>query len=353
LYIGGAGVARGYLNRAELTREKFVASPFQPNARLYRTGDLARWRPDGKLECLGRIDNQVKIRGFRIELDEVESVLSRHPGVRQCVVVASDEISGDKKLVAYYEAQSNELIAISDLREHMKHSLPDYMIPTMWMALPELPLTPNGKVDRKALPRAEQLQITESRDHVAPRTGTENTLCGIWEEVLGVRNPGVHDDFFALGGHSLLAVNLINESERMFGIRFPLLTLFHSPTIAQFAEVVDREQALRENGRTHVDARAITQEVRGFIVENYMDGAGAELQDSDLLLDQGIIDPMRLYELIEFLEHTYAITIENDSLTTGNLDSIDNISNFILQRLSTNPNDATPGDDDQIVEVNS
>jgi amino acid adenylation domain-containing protein len=353
LYIGGAGVARGYLNRAELTREKFVASPFQPNARLYRTGDLARWRPDGKLECLGRIDNQVKIRGFRIELDEVESVLSRHPGVRQCVVVASDEISGDKKLVAYYETLSNELIAISDLREHMKHSLPDYMIPTMWMALPELPLTPNGKVDRKALPRAEQLQITESRDHVAPRTGTENTLCGIWEEVLGVRNPGVHDDFFALGGHSLLAVNLINESERMFGIRFPLLTLFHSPTIAQFAEVVDREQALRENGRTHVDARAITQEVRGFIVENYMDGAGAELQDSDLLLDQGIIDPMRLYELIEFLEHTYAITIENDSLTTGNLDSIDNISNFILQRLSTNPNDATPGDDDQIVEVNS
>jgi len=353
LYIGGSGVARGYLNRAELTRERFVASPFNPSARLYRTGDLARWLPDGNLECLGRIDNQVKIRGFRIELDEVEAVLSRHPGVRHCVVAVSDETSDDKKLVAYYEAQSNEQIAVSDLRDHMKQSLPDYMIPAMWMALPALPLTPNGKVDRKALPRVEQQRIAQSGDHVPPRTDTEKTLTRIWEEVLGVRDTGIHDDFFELGGHSLLAVNLINETERSFSIRFPLLTLFHSPTIAQFAEVVDRERSLRENARMNLDPQAVRQVVREFIVGNYMGGPGEKLQDGDLLLDEGIVDPMRLYELIEFLEYTYAITIDNDSLTSGNLDSIDTISQFILQRLSGNTNNVTSGDDDQTVEVNS
>jgi amino acid adenylation domain-containing protein len=353
LYIGGAGVARGYLNRPELTAERFVASPFQANERLYRTGDLARWLPNGKLECLGRIDNQVKIRGFRIELDEVEAVLSRHPGVQQCVVAASDETSGDKKLAAYYVAKSNKPIDVIGLREHMKHSLPDYMIPTIWMALPSLPLTPNGKIDRKALPRVEQQQIAPSGDHVSPRTATEKTLARIWEEVLDVRNAGAHDDFFALGGHSLLAVNLINESERVFGIRFPLLTLFHSPTIAEFAEVVDQETSLRENGRKDVTQDSVRKAVHAFIVENYMDGAGAELRDDDLLLDQGIVDPMRLYELIEFLEHTYAITIENDSLAPGNLDSIDNISQFVLQTLGVDSSTAKLGDDDQPVEVNS
>jgi acyl carrier protein len=138
----------------------------------------------------------------------------------------------------------------------------------------------------------------------------------------------------------------------MFGIRFPLLTLFHSPTIAEFAEVVDREKSLRENGRAHVSRDAVGKDVRGFIVENYMDGRGETLQDSDLLLDQGIIDPMRLYELIEFLEHTYAIIIENDSLASGNLDSIDNISQFVLQTLSAGSSEAKLGNDNQTVEVN-
>jgi acyl carrier protein len=219
----------------------------------------------------------------------------------------------------------------------------------MWLALPALPLTPNGKIDRKALPRVEQQQIAPSGEHVSPRTGTEKTLARIWEEVLGVRNAGVHDDFFALGGHSLLAVNLIDESERVFGIRFPLLTLFHSPTIAEFAEVVDRETSLRENGRTHVTQDAVRETVHAFIVENYMDGGGAELQDGDLLLDQGIVDPMRLYELIEFLEHTYSISIENDSEASGNLDSIDNISQFVLQTLGAGSSAAKLGDDEHAV----
>jgi acyl carrier protein len=300
------------------------------------------------LECLGRADNQVKIRGFRIELDEVEAVLTSHPGVRQCVVVASEESSGNKKLVAYYEVELDEEPAVSDLRGHMKNQLPDYMIPASWVVLPSIPLTPNGKVDRKALPRVEQQLFPESGSHVAPRTETEKTLAKIWEEVLGAREVGVHDDFFELGGHSLLAVNLINETERNFGIRFPLLSLFHAPTIAQFAEVVEREQSSRENGRKQKDPETIVQEVRGFIVENYMDGAGEGLNDSDSLLEQGIIDPMRLYELVEFLEETYPIRIENDLLTAGNLDSIRNISRFIAQRLSAGTNGG-----DRVVEVNS
>ena len=353
LYIGGAGVARGYLNRAELTCERFVASPFKPKSRLYRTGDLARWLPDRRLECLGRADNQVKIRGFRIELDEVEAVLSSCPGVRQCAVVASEEPSGNKKLVAYYEAQLEEPLAVSNLREHMKNKLPDYMIPTSWMVLPSMPLTPNGKVDRNALPRLEQQLFPESDSRVAPSTETEKTLARIWEDVLGTREIGVHDDFFELGGHSLLAVNLINETERIFAVRFPLLSLFHAPTIGQFSVVVDRELSSRGNSREQIDPETIVHEVRGFIVENYMGGSGEDLNDSDSLLEQDIIDPMRLYELVEFMEEKYAIRIENESLTAGNLDSISNISRFVLQRLDAATNNRTSAAGEQIVEVGS
>jgi len=351
LYIGGAGVARGYLNRPDLTSERFVKSPFNQNARLYRTGDLARWLPDGRLECIGRVDNQVKIRGFRIELDEVEAILSRHAAVRQCVVVASEESSGDKKLIAYYESQLKEQPAVSDLREHMRNKLPDYMIPTLWVALPTIPLTPNGKVDRKALPRVEQQQIPLSNSHVPPRSETEKLLAKIWEDVLGRREIGIYDDFFDLGGHSLLAVNLIGEVERIFGIRFPLLSLFHAPTIAQFSEVIDRERLLRGNGRKQLDLGTIVREVRGFIVENYLGGSGEGLKDGDSLLQQEIIDPMRLYELVEFLEETYAMSIENDGLTGSNLDSIDSISQFIQQRLNANASNGTSSEGGQFVGV--
>jgi acyl carrier protein len=221
------------------------------------------------------------------------------------------------------------------------------------MVLPAMPLTPNGKVDRKALPRVEQQLFPECGSHVSPRTETEKTLARIWEEVLGAREVGVHDDFFELGGHSLLAVNLINETERIFAIRFPLLSLFHAPTIAQFSLVVDHELSMRGNSRKQVDPETIAQEVRGFIVENYMGGGGEGLDDSDSLLDQQIIDPIRLYELVEFLEETYAISIENDSLTPGNLDSISNISRFILQRLGPGTNNGTSVESDKAVELNS
>lgn len=334
LYIGGAGVARGYLNRAELSRERFIESPFETNARLYRTGDLARWLPDGRVECLGRVDHQVKIRGFRIELEEIEAILSRHEAVRQCVIMASEDTPGEKKLVAYYESQMQAEPAISDLRQHLKNKLPDYMIPTSWVAVPALPLTPNGKVDRKALPRAEQQRPAASRNRVPPGTETEEHLARIWAEVLETQEVGIHDDFFEMGGHSLRAVSFIGEVERLFGTRFPLIALFHAPTIAQFAEIVENERALRQRGRPVVDPQAIVQQVRHFIVDNYLEGQANGLTDSDSFLENEIIDPMRLHELIEFLEETYGIIIDNDALTGGNLDSIGNVSRFLDRRLN-------------------
>ncbi|MGC2332311.1 MAG: amino acid adenylation domain-containing protein [Candidatus Acidiferrales bacterium] len=334
LYIGGTGLARGYLNRPELTDEKFLPSPFDAAKRVYRTGDLARWWPDGQLECLGRIDNQVKIRGFRIELEEIEGILSRHPAIQQCAVVAANDSTGDRKLVAYYEVHGDAPPAVNELREHLKHTLPDYMIPTGWVAVPTLPLTPNNKVDRKALPLLGQLETSQMGSSHAPRrTETERRLAKIWEEVLEVQQIGVHDNFFDLGGHSLSALNLIDEVEREFGIQFPLIQLFHAPTISEFSEVLEREQFSRGRNLDGLDTATIAQQVRQFIVENYLGGQSDGLEDSDSFLERRVIDPIRLYELVEFLEQTYGVSIDHDSVAGANLDSIDQISRFVFNRV--------------------
>ncbi len=238
LYIGGAGVANGYLRRDELTRERFIESPFESHARLYRTGDLARWLPDGSLECLGRVDNQVKIRGFRIELGEIEAVLSRHEAIAQGVVAARDSGNGDKILVAYFEARPGSSPDVTDLRNHLKKDLPDYMIPSAFVRMEKLPLTANGKIDRKALPSPEHTRIDVGGQFIAPRDGTEQTLAQLWSKVLKVDRVGASDDFFALGGHSLLALRIIVEIEKQFKRRLPLATLLQSPTVADLADVL-------------------------------------------------------------------------------------------------------------------
>ena len=202
LYIGGAGLARGYLKRAGLTAQRFIANPFGEGERLYCTGDLARYRADGNLEFIGRRDDQVKVRGYRIELGEVESALLSHAAVSQAVVVARQEEEGEKRLIAYYVA--SEALEVSELRAHLKHQLPEYMVPGMWVQLQVLPLTPSGKIDRKALPAPEgRPQIG---GYVAPRTPLEQTLARIWAEVLHLEQVGVEDNFFELGGHSLLVM---------------------------------------------------------------------------------------------------------------------------------------------------
>ncbi|UVL81789.1 amino acid adenylation domain-containing protein [Pseudomonas sp. B21-028] len=240
LYIGGAGVARGYLNREQLTAERFVRDPFSPaeDARMYRTGDLGRYLPDGNIEYQGRNDGQLKIRGQRIELGEIESRLGDCAGVREAVVVALEDASGDKRLVAYYTVQEGEAPAptIDSLREQLQVHLPRHMVPSAYLRLDALPLTPNGKLDRRALP-APGSEDYSGRGHEAPEGDTEIRLAEIWRELLGVDRIGRHDDFFELGGHSLLAMRLI-ERMRQLGLAVDVRMLFSQPTLQALAAAV-------------------------------------------------------------------------------------------------------------------
>ncbi|CAN2536701.1 Linear+gramicidin+synthase+subunit+B [Methylocapsa aurea] len=241
LHIGGAGLARGYLGRPDLTAERFVPNPFgRAGERLYRTGDLARYRADGNIEFLGRIDHQVKIRGFRIELGEIEAALTRLPQLREAVVIASEDGRGDKRLVAYVVAAEGAALEIAELRGALARELPDYMIPAAFVALDALPLTPNGKIDRRALP-ALDLDAQIAHRYVAPRNATEEALCRIFADVLGIDRVGVDDDFFQLGGHSLLAVQIVSRIWRALERQAPLRSLFAAPRIADLAAQIEGE----------------------------------------------------------------------------------------------------------------
>jgi amino acid adenylation domain-containing protein len=246
LYIGGECLARGYLNRPQLTAEKFITHSFdgEPARRLYNTGDLARYLSDGNIEFLGRIDNQVKIRGYRIELGEIESVLCQHPGVGEAVVVAREDVPGDKRLVAYLVAASQNS-SVSELRGFLKAKLPEYMIPSIFMFQDALPLTSNGKIDRKSLPAPDRNRDGLEQVYVAPRSPTEEILAGIWAEVLKLDQVGVHDNFFELGGHSLLATQIVSRIRSAFSIELPLRHLFQSPTVAEMAVIITENQAKR------------------------------------------------------------------------------------------------------------
>ncbi|MFZ6658964.1 amino acid adenylation domain-containing protein [Undibacterium sp. TJN19] len=236
VYIGGAGVARGYLNRPRLTAERFILDTFsdKPGARLYQTGDLGRFKADGNIEYLGRNDHQVKIRGFRIELGEIELQLSRHPSVKEAVVIAREDIPGEKRLVAYLiqdEAfAASEVANIEELRTHLKSALPDYMVPAAFVRLRVLPLTPNGKLDRKALP-APEMDAFAAKIYEAPQGETEVILAGIWQDLLHVERVGRNDNFFELGGHSLLAVQLMTHIRQGLGREVTLRQLFEYPTV--------------------------------------------------------------------------------------------------------------------------
>jgi len=257
LYIGGFGLARGYLDRPDLTAESFVPDPFsqEPGARLYRTGDLARYLPDGNFDFLGRRDQQVKLRGYRIELEEIENILSRHHTVREAVVVVREDVAGDKRLVAYIVADDEEVCSASGLRDYLRERLPDYMTPSAFVFLEALPLTANGKIDRRALPSPDGARLEGETDYVAPRTPLEEVLAGIWAELLSIERIGVHDNFFSLGGHSLLITQLLARLLTMFKTELPLIAVFQSPTIAQFAEALKSYES--KPGQTDRIAAAI------------------------------------------------------------------------------------------------
>ena len=243
LLVGGWGLARGYLNRPELTAQKFISDPFndQRQGRFYRTGDKVRYLSDGTIEILGRIDNQVKIRGFRIELGEIEEKLSQHPAVKQVVVIAREDVAGDKRLVAYvllHSSQESEAKSISSLRHFLKQQLPDYMIPSSFVVLETLPLNPNGKVDRRALPVPE-IRPADLPTFVAPRTPIEEMLASIWANILRIDLVGIHDNFFTLGGDSLLAIQIIAQMRVSLGVELSFSRLLEFPTIASLVKIVE------------------------------------------------------------------------------------------------------------------
>jgi natural product biosynthesis luciferase-like monooxygenase protein len=237
LCIGGAGVVRGYLNRSELTAEKFIRNPFtaEPDARIYRTGDLARYRSDGSIEFLGRMDHQVKIRGHRIELPEIEAVLGQHASVRESAVIAREDVPGDKRVVAYVVWQPGVPREAKVLRSFLLAQLPEYMVPSAFVSLDRLPQTPNGKIDRRALPAPEGVQESDARQFVAPRTPVEEVLADLWVELLGVDRVGAEDNFFELGGHSLLATQLITRLREIFRVELPLGIIFEAATVSGLA----------------------------------------------------------------------------------------------------------------------
>jgi len=244
LYIGGAGVVRGYLARPELTAERFVPDPFsrEPGARLYRTGDRARWRGDGTVEFLGRVDHQLKVRGFRIEAGEIEAVLAAQPPVREAVVVAREDEPGDVRLVAYVVARDGQAVDAAALRDAVAQRLPEHMVPSLLVELPALPLTPNGKVDRKALPAPTAARASRAA-YVAPQSQLEQQLAEVWRRVLKVEQVGVHDNFFDLGGHSLLMVQVHTQLKAALGQELPLLKLLEHPTISALARHLRQEPA--------------------------------------------------------------------------------------------------------------
>lgn len=244
LYIGGDGVARGYLNRPELTSERFLPDPFrnEPAARLYRTGDLARYRPDGILEYLGRIDHQVKIRGYRIELEEIESVLSEHPSVKECVVVAIGEGVSEKRLATYIVPHAQNGIAVADLRSYLKESLPDYMVPAAFVMLASLPLTSHGKVDRKALPIPTGDRPDLEARYIAPESDLQKLLVEVWQAVLGIERIGIEDHFFDLGGASIQSLEVAARLQDA-GWSLTADLIFQFPTIAELAPQLEARRA--------------------------------------------------------------------------------------------------------------
>jgi amino acid adenylation domain-containing protein len=261
LHIGGTGLARGYLNRPDLTAEKFIPHLFshEPGARLYKTGDLARYLPDGNIEFLGRIDHQVKIRGFRIELGEIEAVLSIHPRVQQSMVIATEDPTGNKRLVAYVVVIEEEKLSTQQLREFLQQQLPAYMVPSTFVILDTLPLTPNGKVDRKALTQPD-LSSMSSTDFVSPRTHTEEVLAEIWEKVLKLEKISVHDNFFDLGGHSLLATQVSSRISEAFQVKLPLKYLFEASTLASLAAKIDNISSTLQAFQNHTSTTTIDLE---------------------------------------------------------------------------------------------
>jgi amino acid adenylation domain-containing protein len=249
LYVGGEGLARGYLNRPDLTAERFIPDRFsgKPGARLYRTGDLARYDAAGEIEFLGRTDHQVKIRGFRVELGEIESVLSQHPAIQDAVAVVREDLPDDRRIVAYVVHREGESVSTAELRGIARSKLPGYMVPSTFVTLDALPLNSSGKVDRRALPPPAQIRPQNEEGFLLPRNAAEKGIATIWQDVLGVEEVGVFDNFFDLGGHSLLLVQVHARLQEKFDSSLAIVSLFAYPTIESLAKYLTEGRSASES----------------------------------------------------------------------------------------------------------
>jgi acyl carrier protein len=267
LYIAGAGVGRGYLQRAELTAERFVPEPYgaESGARMYRTGDAARYRGDGEIEYLGRLDEQVKVRGYRIELGEIEAALRGSAGVEEAVVVVREEAGGEKQLVGYVVGGGGEGERVGRIRAHLQEHLPEYMIPATFMFLDSLPLTPRGKVDRAALPAPGGARRELKDSYLAPRDEMEAQLARIWAEIFGIERVGINDQFLELGGHSLLAVQLISRLQAGLQVKVNFRDLFEAPTVAKLAVLINERYLEQKNTETEI--KSADDEIKGELAE--------------------------------------------------------------------------------------
>jgi len=270
LYIGGDGLARGYLAQPQITAERFIPHPFSEKAgeRIYRTGDMARYRDNGEIEYLGRVDHQVKVRGFRVELGEIEAVLRQHPQINEVVVMTREEVLGDRRIVAYIVSPEGADVSVNDIRRFLSVKLPEYMMPSSFVTLSALPLTPNGKVDREALPAPGLGRAGMEEAYVAPRTVLEEAVARIWAETIGIELLGVHDNFFELGGHSLLATQVISRIREEFEVELPVRMMFEGMTVAEMAAaIVSREMHPGQSEKIAQTMKAVEEMSEGEFVQ--------------------------------------------------------------------------------------
>lgn len=330
LHIGGDGLARSYLNRPELTAEKFIANPFstQPGARLYKTGDLARYLPNGEIQYLGRIDHQVKIRGFRIELGEIETALSQHPVVQANAVVVREDEPGSKHLIAYVVLHSEQTLTTTELCRFLQEKLPSSMVPSAFVTLDALPLTLNGKVDRKALPAPYKGRPNLESAYVAPRTSTEQILADIWIQVLGLERVGVHDNFVEVGGDSILSIQVISRA-RQADLHLTPQHLFDYPTIAELATVAGKATTIGSEQKTVIGSVPLTPIQHWFFEQNLLDVH--HWNQAVLLEVSQNLNPERLQKVVEhLLKHHDSLRLRFRQSTGG------------WQQINTSPDDRVP-----------
>ncbi|MEO2256755.1 non-ribosomal peptide synthase/polyketide synthase [Paenibacillus amylolyticus] len=347
LVIGGAGVARGYWNRPDLTADKFADSPFVSGERLYRTGDLARWLEDGNVDFIGRIDYQVKIRGFRIELGEIETALLRLPDVKQAVVTDRTDEQGQKYLCGYVAGDAS--LQLSDLLSQLKQELPAHMVPARLVSLDQLPLTPNGKIDRKALPEPTG-EVEAGREYMAPRTTLETRLALIWQQVLGIARVGVHDDFFDLGGHSLRASALVSKIRKELQVEVPLRDVFRYTTIEQLAQRISglkQQETYEITKAAEAEYYPVSSEQKRLYVLRQLDAAERSYNMSAALLLEGKLDRTRVeYAFRELIQR-------HETLRTG----IEQVQGELVQHIYDEVEFAvdyfqvSEGEVDQVVEA--